>query len=68
MVQDIQVLFNIVQPHLSTEQKNQQIKKYIHSEKWFYTDIMFILNRREQTAIFKMIHSENLKDLDYKRN
>ena len=40
-------------PQLLKKKKTQQMKKYSRSEKWFYTDIVFILNEENKPQYLK---------------
>ena len=40
-------------PQLLKKKKTQQMKKYSRSEKWFYTDIVFILNEDNKLQYLK---------------
>ena len=49
-------------PQLLKKKKTQQMKKYSRSEKWFYTDIVFILNEENKPQYLKWFILRNLTE------
>ena len=46
----------------SLKKKNPTNEKYSHSEKWFYTDIVFILNEENKLQYLKWFILKNITE------